>query len=80
MDKNGSSKPTRAIKMNAGRSLRVALAKKDMTQQDLAKQMKVSSAYVSRLANAEHIGMGTVVSLSEFFGMKPSEFLALGED
>lgn len=66
--------------MNAGRSLRVALAKKDMNQQDLARDMKVSSAYVSRLANAEKIGMGTVVQLAEFFGMKPSEFLALGED
>lgn len=66
--------------MNAGRSLRVALAKKDMTQKDLAEKLKCSTAYISRLSNSQKIGIGTLQILAENFGMQLSEFLALGED
>ena len=66
--------------MNVGRSIKVALAKKDMNQQDLAKKLKVSKPYVSQLAGKDHAGMGTVALLADAFGMKISEFLALGED
>lgn len=66
--------------MNVGKSIKVALAKKEMNQQDLAAKMNVSKPYVSQLAGKEHAGMGTVSLLAEAFGMKISEFLALGED
>lgn len=66
--------------MNAGKSIKVALAKREMSQKDLAEKMKTSTPYISQLAGREHIGMGTVVQLAEAFGMKVSEFLALGED
>lgn len=66
--------------MNVGRSLRVALAKKDMNQKDLAEKMGVSGAYVNKLANNKSAGMGSVQKLSEFFDMPVSEFLKLGED
>lgn len=66
--------------MNIGKSIKVALAKKDMNQQDLAEKMKVSKPYVSQLAGREHAGMGTVVLLADVFDMKVSDFIALGED
>lgn len=66
--------------MNVGKSIKVALAKKEMTQQDLAAKMAVSRPYVSQLAGKEHAGMGTVVLLACAFDMKVSEFVALGED
>jgi len=66
--------------MNAGKSIKVALAKRSMNQKQLAQKMGVSTAYICRLAAQEHIGMGTVVTLASQFGMKVSDFLALGED
>lgn len=66
--------------MNIGKSIKVALAKKEMTQQDLAEKMNVSKPYVSQLAGKAHAGMGTVVLLADAFGMKVSEFVDLGED
>lgn len=66
--------------MNVGKSIKVALAKREMNQQDLAEKMKVTKPYVSQLAGKAHAGMGTVSILAEAFDMKVSEFLALGED
>lgn len=66
--------------MNVGKSIKVALAKKEMNQQDLAEKMDVTKPYVSQLAGKAHAGMGTVVILAAAFGMSVSEFIALGED
>lgn len=66
--------------MNVGKSIKVAMAKREMSQQDLAAKLKVSKPYVSQLAGKEHAGMGTVVILADAFDMKVSEFVALGED
>ena len=66
--------------MNVGKSIKVALAKREMNQQDLAEKMDVSKAYVSQLAGKGHAGMGTVVLLAAAFGMSVSDFIKLGED
>lgn len=66
--------------MNAGKSIKVALAKREMSQKELAEKMKTSTPYISQLVGRERIGMGTVILLADAFGMKVSEFLALGED
>lgn len=66
--------------MNVGKSIKVALAKREMNQADLAEKMKASRPYISQLAGREHAGMGTVVLLADAFDMKVSEFIALGED
>lgn len=66
--------------MNVGKSIKVAMAMKDMNQQDLAGRMKVSKPYISQIVGKEHAGVGTIVLLADAFGMKVSEFLALGED
>jgi len=65
--------------MNAGKSLRIALVGRSMSQKQLAEQMGFSREYVCRMAGQEKIGIGTIVKLAKFFGMKVSEFLALGE-
>lgn len=65
--------------MNVGKSLKVALAKREMKQVALAKKMGVGEVYISRLANSEHAGMGTVTKLAAAVEMTVSEFLALGE-
>lgn len=66
--------------MNIGRSINVALAKKDMKKADLAREMDWSANYVTKICKSPEIGMGSVKKLSEFFGMNVSEFIALGED
>lgn len=66
--------------MNVGKSLKVAMAMREIKQVDMAKILKVSSVYVSRLANSEHAGIGTVSKLAKALGMSISDFIALGED
>ncbi len=66
--------------MNAGKSIKVAMAKRDITQKDLAERMGVSRQYVSQMISSEQIGIGTINKLADVFGMKVSEFLALGEE
>lgn len=66
--------------MNVGRSLKVALAKRDMSQTELAKKMKVHVQWVNKLANTQAASQATVVGLAEALDMKVSEFIALGED
>jgi len=66
--------------MNVGKSVRVAMAKRDMKPADLCKLMGASRQYIGQLMNQEQSGIGTVSKLAELFGMKVSEFLALGED
>lgn len=66
--------------MNIGRSIKVALAKRDMKQIDLAKSMGCSVAYISKICRSKESGIGTIQKLADFFGMQVSEFIALGED
>lgn len=69
----------RGYAMNIGRSINVALAKRDMKKADLAKSFGWSAAYVSRICRSPEMGMGSIQKLAEFFGMQVSEFIALGE-
>lgn len=66
--------------MHIGRSIRVALAKHDINQTELARQMGVSRAYINRLCGKETAPMGSASKIAKHFGMKVSEFIALGED
>ncbi len=65
--------------MNVGLSIKVALAKKDMKKSDLAREMGWSAQYVHKICKSNDLGMGSVIKLSEYFGLKVSEFIALGE-
>lgn len=66
--------------MNIGRSINVALAKRDMKRKALMSSFGWSPAYVSKICDSEKLGIGTIEKLSEFFSMPVSEFIALGED
>lgn len=66
--------------MNVGKSLKIALAMRDLNQTQLAAQMKCTQVWVNRLANSRSASMATIESLAWSLDMKVSEFLALGED
>lgn len=66
--------------MNVGRSIKVALAKRDMSQRQLAERLKHSERWVNQLANSERANSQTIDMLAGAFDMKASEFVALGED
>ena len=66
--------------MNIGKSLKMALAKRDMNQTQLAVQMKCTRVWVGRLANSQSASGPTIEQLAAALGMKVSEFVALGED
>lgn len=74
------SKRTRRLDVNVGKSLKIAMAMREIKQVEMAKDMKVSQVYISRLANSQHAGIGTVSKLAKILGMSVSEFIALGED
>jgi DNA-binding Xre family transcriptional regulator len=57
--------------MNIGRSINVALAKRDMKRADLMRSFGWSPAYVSKICKSSEIGMGSVQKLSEFL-IKPA--------
>ena len=66
---------------DTGKSLRIALAMSNMTRKDFADQMHMTPTHVSRLATGnQQIGGETLSRVAAVFGMKASEFLALGED
>lgn len=66
--------------MNVGKSIKVAMAKRDMTPKMLAEKMGVTRQYVGNMMGSQTVGVGTINKLCEVFGMKASEFVALGED
>lgn len=66
--------------MNVGKSLRVALAKSGMNQKQLAEKLSMRQTSLSQLAAQTSCTGATLEKLSGAFGMKASEFVALGED
>lgn len=66
--------------MNVGKSLKVGLAKRGISQTALAEKMGVHLQWVNKLANSESAAQATVVSLASALDYKVSEFVALGED
>lgn len=66
---------------DTGKSLRLALAAANMKNKDLAEKAGISENYVSRLAVGKALIQGEMLDrIASAFGMKASEFLALGED
>tara|TARA_R110000782_G_C14819187_1_gene413753 strand:- start:19922 stop:20116 length:195 start_codon:yes stop_codon:yes gene_type:complete len=64
--------------MNIKKSIRVCLAVKGMTMPELAEKLEVSITRVYRLA--DNPTALTINRIAGAFGMKASEFLALGEE
>lgn len=67
--------------MNIAKSIRVAQAKHDMTRQALAERTGIHETNISKMVNGKHgISSKQVELFAQAFGMKVSEFVALGED
>lgn len=66
--------------MNVGKSIKVALAQKCMSQAELAKRMGLTHTWVSALANKPKASTATIEALAVQFDMKVSDFVRLGED
>ncbi len=65
--------------MNIGKSITVALEGKKENTSWLARQMGVSRTRAGVLKNSRGCQTNTIKRLAEIFGMKESEFIALGE-
>lgn len=66
--------------MHVGRSVKVALAKQNRSQQWLADKLGISRTRTSTIANSEDAGSPLLRRLADAFNMSVSEFIALGED
>lgn len=67
--------------MNLAKSIKRALINANMTQRTLAKSLKTTPAHMSRLANGKaHMNTLVLGHVASLFGMKVSDFVALGED
>ncbi len=67
--------------MNLGRSLRIALAVRGMTQNDLAVKLDCAQSNISYwMSRQSRINLNTVQRLSEGLDYRVSEFIALGEE
>lgn len=66
--------------MNLGKSLKMALAKKGISQSQLARNNNWPLRTINKLANREGGTVANINELSAALDMKASEFVALGED
>lgn len=66
--------------MNVGMSIKIALAKRGMTQVQLATKVQRSTVWINKLACSNSADGKTINMLAKALGMKSSEFIALGED
>ena len=66
--------------MNIKKSIRVALAQKDMNQGDLAKKVGMTASNMSLLLNRESIPTSRLSEMAEALDMTVVDLLKLGED
>ncbi len=65
--------------MNVGKSLKKALLETGKTQLDMASDLGVHPTLLNRHFNSEHINTQTISIYSNYFNIKVSELIALGE-
>lgn len=67
--------------MNLGKSIKLGLINKGMTQLSLAKTLGVTPAHLSRVATGKAtMNAAMLERIAAEFGMKVSDFIAMGED
>jgi len=66
--------------MNIGRSTKVALAQRDKKTAWLCEQLGVSRQQAHGITVRASASASTIERLAKAFNLKPSEFVALGED
>lgn len=66
--------------MNLKKSINLALIEKDVKQFEIAKKMNVSPPYLSAIKHGKKaLTIKRLKQISDAFGYKLSEFIALGE-
>jgi len=66
--------------MNIGKSLRIAMVKRDMGQQEVADKAGISRVYVSQICrNRAKVSQDLLERLAKAVDYSVSEFIALGE-
>lgn len=67
--------------MNLAKSLKKALLERNMSQLDLARKLEITPVHLNRLANDKaQMSPAIMERIAGQFGMKVSDFVALGED
>lgn len=66
--------------MNFRKSLKLALAQRDMKQKELAEKLGMLETSLSQLASQTSCTGATLQKIADAFDMKVSEFVSLGED
>ncbi len=66
--------------MNIGKSIKLAMVGREWTQKHLASLLGVHGPAMSRLVRSKECGGDRLRKLADIFGMRVSEFVALGED
>lgn len=65
--------------MDAGKSLRILMAKEGVSREQLANDLETSLQTISTLRKNELISGKNLVIISNYFGVSPSDFIRLGE-
>ena len=65
--------------MNIGKSIKKLLLERDWTQKHLASLLHINAQSMSLLAKQPQCSGARLRQLADIFGMKVSEFVALGE-
>lgn len=66
--------------MNVSKSIRVALAMRELTQKQLAERLGMYESAVSQLVNRSSITTDKLKQVADALDMRVSELVALGED
>ena len=65
--------------VNLKKSVKVAMANKEVNQEWLAVQLNIKPPAVTMMMQRNECGFTRLNDLADVFGMKVSEFIALGE-
>ena len=66
--------------MNLEKSFRIALATKGMSKQDLAAEMKVTGAYITKVMTDRNMSVRTLKLVCAALNVKVWEFMKFGEE
>lgn len=70
----------RIADINAGKALKVLMAKREVSREKLAFDLGLSTVTISTLRNSKLISGSSLVKICDYFNLKASEFFKLGEE
>lgn len=72
-------KTGKLVNMDAGKSLRILMAKNEVSRAKLAEDLGVSVQSISSLRGDKLISGKNLLKLSQYFNVSPSDFIREGE-